>query len=262
MPSISSITPNYGWVGDLITIKGTNFDKIFDPEQYHQPQVLIGGFPVEIVDATKIAEGTLLVKIIEGNLGPADVTVRNPADPEQGVTVVGGFTFTTGKSQPQVHEITPNVGSTKGGTEVTIRGEDFRIAVDGSLPVVKIGNKTAEIKKDVDGEPFVAPTQMVVISPEHTAGPKDVTITNLTGAVTVPDGFTYKIPEKWSALPASLDRGRWREGFHHCVRVISLPEEVPQQAKVGLFIGGNEAGEVEVRHEHHYRRYPEAEEES
>lgn len=250
MPSISSITPNYGWVGDLITIKGTNFDKIFDPEQYHQPQVLIGGFPVEIVDATKIAEGTLLVKIIEGNLGPADVTVRNPADPEQGVTVVGGFTFTTGKSQPQVHEITPNVGSTKGGTEVTIRGEDFRIAVDGSLPVVKIGNKTAEIKKDVDGEPFVAPTQMVVISPEHTAGPKDVTITNPDGGtVTVPDGFTYKIPEKMVRITSvTPDRGTVEGGTPITVFGVNfpLPEEVPQQAQVGLFIGGNEAGEVEV----------------
>lgn len=241
MPFISSITPNYGSVGDTVTIKGANFDKISNLV------VVIGGFEATILDQTG---DTLQVQIVEGNVGPADVTVMNRLDPEQGVTVEDGFTFSTEKSQPQITGINPNVGSTKGGDEVTISGQDFRISADGSLPRVTFAGKDATIKTDINGEPYVTSTQIVVITPEHSAGYADVTVTNPDGGtVTVDDGFTYKIPEKMVRITSvTPDKGTVEGGTPFTLHGVNFPNQAEWESGVlvEVFIGGNPATGVTV----------------
>ncbi|KKM12369.1 hypothetical protein SY88_04290 [Clostridiales bacterium PH28_bin88] len=247
MPSVTSITPNYGWTGDTIIIKGANFGKIFqDPDT--KPMVVVGGFAARVDSFTA---DTITATLLDGNVGPADVTVRNPADPEQGVTVPSGFTFTQGKSQPVVTIIEPNMGSTDGGQEVTITGSDFRIAADGALPVVLVGGKQAEIKRDFNGAPYVEPTRIVIITPSHSAGPKDVTVTNPDGGtVTVKDGFTYKIPERVLRITSvTPDKGTVEGGTPITVFGVNFPTVEEWQsvsAQVYLYIGGNPATNVQV----------------
>lgn len=83
---------------------------------------------------------------------------------------------------PTVSSILPSTGSTAGGTVVTINGTGF------SNPTVKFGGVAAT--NVTSGTSSITAT-----TPAHAAGPVDVVVTNSDNqSVTVPNGFTYGIP--------------------------------------------------------------------
>lgn len=90
--------------------------------------------------------------------------------------------------------VTPSTGPTKGGTEVTIHGNDFREELDGFDDELKVyferGNRVIEIsKEDIISVSF---DKIVLKTPAFTAGSVNVRVVNPDGNNrTLLDGFTY-----------------------------------------------------------------------
>ena len=87
-------------------------------------------------------------------------------------------------SDPTITNISPNTGSTAGGTAVTITGTEFATGA-----TVTFGGVSAT---DIV---VVSATEITCVTPAGTAGAVDVVITNTdTGTVTSAGGFTYVVP--------------------------------------------------------------------
>lgn len=172
MPTIGSVSPTSGVEGDTITITGTQF--VASP----LPSVTVGGQPC--TNITVVSPTEITCDAPANPDGPVDVVVTN--DDGGTVTDQGGFTYVT---PPTVSGISPDKGSTSGGTEITIDGTGFKNGVE-----VTVG-----------GEPcapvtFVSSSQIkctVPASDEGATGDRDVVITNPDGGhVTEADGFEYE----------------------------------------------------------------------
>jgi Leucine-rich repeat (LRR) protein len=104
---------------------------------------------------------------------------------------------------PTVISITPNSGTTAGGTPVTIAGTNF---LDGATVTI-------------DGVPctsvvFVSDIELTAITPAGTTGAKDVVVTNDAEIGTLAGGFTYGAPGVSSGAGAFLARREtWVGGF-------------------------------------------------
>lgn len=114
--------------------------------------------------------------------GTVDVVVTNP-NAQTGM-LTGGFTYIIVPA-PTVTVVSPNIGSTEGGTAVTISGTDFHSAL-----TVTFGG--------VDIKPFVYQGSIYVTAPPHDPGPVDVVVTN-PGAesYTLARAYTYAPPESF-----------------------------------------------------------------
>lgn len=86
---------------------------------------------------------------------------------------------------PTVTAVIPNVGSTAGGTPVTIAGTQF-IGLSGAA-AVKFGATNAA------SYTVLSPTAISAVTPAHVAATVDVTVTNPIGtsATSSADQFTY-----------------------------------------------------------------------
>lgn len=183
-PSIATITPNRGPVtgGTDITITG----KDFAPDAL----VVIGGnfaTDVRFVDNT-----TLTARTPAGQEGPADVQVINAQDGGFAVKP-GGFTYMVPRSSPKITKVTPNRGSSEGGTPVTITGSDFREGLSVIIGGIEVN------PGDVN---LISPTEIRIITPRaKNYGKKDVTVVNQDGgAFTLKEGFEYVPPATLPSL--------------------------------------------------------------
>src|SRR6185312_12206680 len=111
-PTIRGISPNYGPPsgGTAVSIIGSGFQV--------GAQVLFAGAQatnVNVISSTSLTCGTP-----GGNIGTVNVTVKNPDN--QAFTLNCGFTFLAPTQNPplQVISVTPNTGSSAGGTVITI----------------------------------------------------------------------------------------------------------------------------------------------
>ena len=119
--------------------------------------------------------------------GAASVTVVNPDGSASGVAL----TFTITPSPPRPTGLSPNVGSTGGGTRVTISGSYFQTGAS-----VTFGGVPATVQS-------VTSTTIVAVTPAHGGGKVDVTITNPDGQqATLSGAFTY--PSASAPQPRSL----------------------------------------------------------
>jgi hypothetical protein len=128
--------------------------------------------------------------------GAVDVVVTNPG--AQSVTLAGGFTYVV-PQRAMITSVSPDLGTTEGGTSLTISGSDF---LDGLT--VTVGG--VEIK------PFVYLGSIYLSAPPHGAGPVDVVVTNPGAEAHVLEGaFTYAPPESFDF------NGTWDgyAGEHH-----------------------------------------------
>ena len=169
--TITSITPASGPIngGTAVTIVGTNFAAGVG--------VTIGGAAatnVKVVDATHITAFTP-----PGTSGARDVVITNIDGPA--VTATGAFTYV---APPTFTSITPNSGSTLGGTTVTIVGTNFVNGIG-----VTIGGAAATNVNVVNA------THITAFTPPGTIGvARDVVITNQYGqTVTGTGAYTYVI---------------------------------------------------------------------
>jgi hypothetical protein len=174
-PQISSVTPNSGGTngGTSVTISGSNFSSI--------SAVTFGGayatsFTVNSptsITATSPAHSAGVVDIVViSSMGSSSV---NPAHDQ--------FTFTL--SGPTVTGVSPNTGTSSGGTSVSIVGTGFTSVTGVSFGGISANSFTVN-----------SATSITAIAPAHAPGTTDVTVATASGssAVGSPDQFTYTAP--------------------------------------------------------------------
>lgn len=174
-PVISEISPNSGGIsgGTSVLISGTNFQS--------GATVTFGGIAATQVSiqANQIAAATPA-----HNSGIVDVKVTNPDG--QFDTATGAFTY-VGLT---ITDVTPNVGSTVGGTLVTITGSEFN-----SGTTVFFGGVQGT------GVVILSSAQLQVTAPAHVSGVVDIEVRNTNGQnAFLVGGFTYEPPPTITAL--------------------------------------------------------------
>jgi len=172
-PTITGVTPGSGPMtgGTAVTITGTGFDDATG--------VTFSGLPgtsFSVVD-----DSTIVVTTPPGVAGPADVVVQST----NGDSAPGTFTYV---AAPLVTSISPTMGSTAGGTTVTITGVDFT----GATGVDFGGTPATSFTVDSD-------TTITATTPAHAAGLVNVTVTT-AGGTSLPLFFTYVAPPTATSL--------------------------------------------------------------
>ena len=185
-PSVTGLGPASGPAagGTSVTITGTNFAGT--------TQVNFGGVAAPF---TVISSSTIVATAPAESAGLVDVSVYNAgASP---AVAADHFTFLAASKAPTVTGVSPAVGSTVGGTVVTIAGTNFT----GST-VVKFGGVA------VTAFTVTSATSITATSPAEAAGVVDITVTGPSGTSTAnsADHYTYQAPLLTSIIlaPASV----------------------------------------------------------
>ena len=169
-PTISSVTPTFGSTlgGSEITIIGTNLSGA--------SSVKVGiaaATGVVVVNSTTIKAFTPT-----GTVGAKDVTVITPGGT---ASLVNAFTYQV--LAPTITLVSPNAGSTLGGTSITITGTNF------------IGTTSVKIGAVAASRVIATSTQITALTPIGTIGDaKDVVVTTPSGSATATKAFTYYTP--------------------------------------------------------------------
>ncbi|HYN09707.1 MAG TPA: IPT/TIG domain-containing protein [Vicinamibacterales bacterium] len=142
------------------------------------------------VDATVLSAYTISLTMPAHAAGKVDVTVISALSQAQ-ASVPGGYAYvvTTG---PVISELLPNIGSTGGGTPITIRGTGFKLGL------------TLRVDGIVSTDHYlVNSTTIQLYTSGHAAGTVEVIVTNPDGQAGSGE-FTY-------ASPATFDlNGDWQ----------------------------------------------------
>jgi hypothetical protein len=173
-PTVTSVSPNTGTAsgGTSVTITGTNFAT--------GATVTFGGTAataVNVVSATSIT-----VTTPAHAAGAVDVVVTNSNNLSG--TLANGYTYTPPSTVLTITSISPNSGTTSGGTQVTITGTNFATGATVSFDGTPATNVNV-----------VSPTSITATTPAHEFGPVNVVVTNPnTQTATLNGGFTYTAP--------------------------------------------------------------------
>jgi hypothetical protein len=168
-PFVSSVLPNYGPAagGTAVTITGTNFAS--------GATVMFGSAAathVVVVNSTTITATTP-----PGSAGVVTVTVTVNG---QSGSLTNGFTYIVA---PTVSSVSPNTGSTAGGTAVTIMGANFAAGATVTFASAAATNVVV-----------VNSTTITATTPAGSVGAVTVTVTNLGAqSGSLVNGFTYVV---------------------------------------------------------------------
>ncbi len=171
-PHVTSVAPTSGTVagGTILTITGTGF--------VTGATITIGGIAatsVTVVNATTITATAPAAS----TSGAATIAVTNP-DTQSG-SLASGYTYNP-LPAPTVSAVTPNTGTTSGGTSVSITGTGFL-----ANATVSVGGAAAT------GVTVVSSTAITATVPARPAGAVAVTVTNYDGlSGSNATGYTYK----------------------------------------------------------------------
>lgn len=167
--TVNAAKPSHGpFVGGTeVILTGSGFNK--------ETTVKIGGKVPQVGDLQILSPVAIRVITPAGEVGPADVVIAN--GPEF-VTLQGGYTY-------DPIALDPDSGPTAGGTLVTLTGKetDFKAGMTLSLG----GAPLTEVE-------VISPTTVRAKTPAGAAGPADLTLTGLPGAIgprTIAGAFTY-----------------------------------------------------------------------
>ena len=225
VPTVSSITPNYGAKDKTITvrIKGTNFGVLQQADERIRPTVKIGVTPIDanvkVIPSANVRvynsatmievdgsatnyKGDLIVATIpatpDGNVFlDANVYVYNPDGGQPGI-LLASFKFKDPlpSDYPYITNVSPNLVSTMGGEEITVTGSNFK--TNSELYIG--GQKVTPITINGTGE------KIVFKSPVNKVGIYNLQIFNPdTGAVatsTIEYASIYTSPKITSISPA------------------------------------------------------------
>jgi hypothetical protein len=175
-PIIDSVNPNTGPTlgGTIVVITGKNFTSPLS--------ISFGGLAATSFNVNSATQITVLSPP-NGTAGPADVRVTKGPD----VSPVGPQAkFTYVSATPKITSLTPNSGSTFGGTEVTIAGLGFSGATCPGA--VKFGTL------DATSCSVVNDTTITTVAPANLAGPTVVTVTTANGTSDIVPNYTYISP--------------------------------------------------------------------
>ena len=174
-PHVASITPNTGTTsgGTSVTIAGTGF--------LSGATVSFGGTPATGVT---LASSTSITATTPAHAAGAVSVIVTNTD-AQSNTLAGGYTYAAPHAAPTVTAITPNSGTTNGGTAVTITGTGFLAGAS-----VKLGGSSAT------GVTVVNSNAITAITPAHAAGAVSIVVTNTDAkSGTLTNGYTYAGPQ-------------------------------------------------------------------
>jgi hypothetical protein len=195
-PTISSVSPSTGVLagGTSLTIAGTNFASGAAVAFIELPSNNVFGTPSSKAAASVTFNSSTQLTVTTpsaSSAGAVDVVVMNPD--RQTATRASGFTYSVALPAPTVTAISPNFGSTAGGTNVRITGTGFV-----ATPAVSIGGAAAT------GEAFVSSTTLTATTGARAAGLVNVVVTNPDlQAGTLTSGYYYAAPPtatKWFPL--------------------------------------------------------------
>jgi hypothetical protein len=173
-PAITGITPTSGSTagGTVVTITGSNFTGA--------SAVSFGSLPAS--SFTVLSDTAIVATSPLEPAGTVDLTVTTPS----GTSAISSsdrfiYTYVT-EPAPTISSVSPNSGSTAGGTVVTMTGTNFAGATAVSFGGVASSSFT--INSD---------TQITATAPAQAAGTLDVTVTTPSGtsALSTADQFTY-----------------------------------------------------------------------
>ena len=174
-PHVASITPSTGTTsgGTSVTIAGTGF--------LSGATVSFGGPPATGVT---LASSTSITATTPAHAAGAVSVIVTNTD-AQSNTLAGGYTYAAPHAAPTVTAITPNSGTTNGGTAVTITGTGFLAGAS-----VKLGGSSAT------GVTVVNSNAITAITPAHAAGAVSIVVTNTDAkSGTLTNGYTYAGPQ-------------------------------------------------------------------
>ena len=191
-PTTSSVSPNNGPTtgGTAVTITGTRF--------------LAGAtvtFGVNAATNVVVVSGTQITATTPaGTAGPVAVTVTNPGGLSGSLT--NGFTY----GVPTVSSVSPNTGSTAGGTAVTITGTNFATGATVTFGISPATNVVV-----------ASATKITATTPAGTVGAVTVTVTNVGGqSGNLANGFTYAVfPTVSQYFPKQRPRCGWYLGDYN-----------------------------------------------
>ena len=169
-PTITTTSPGSGSTsgGTAVTITGTNF--------VSGATVTFGGTAATNVT---VVSGTSITATTPAHAaGAVNVVVSESSG---SATLTNGFTYVS--SPPTITTISPNSGSTNGGTAVTITGTNF---ISGAT--VTFGGTAAS------NVSVVSSTSITATTPAHAAGAVNVVVADSNGSGTLTNGFTYTTP--------------------------------------------------------------------
>ncbi|MGZ5476604.1 MAG: IPT/TIG domain-containing protein [Thermoanaerobaculia bacterium] len=176
-PAITSFDPTTGPTsgGTVVAITGTNFQ--------NGATVTFGD--KSAVSVTFNNANSLSVISPAHDAGDVSLIVSNPDG--QSVTSAGVFTYAV--PGPSISSITPDTGSTAGGTEITISGGSFAAGA-----TVTFGGVAAANVNVVNATTITATTPPGPVNIATTAS-SDVVVRNTDGrSATRTGGFTYAVP--------------------------------------------------------------------
>lgn len=159
-----SVTSGPTTGGTSTTISGTSLA--------NTSSVTVGGTPATITANTA---GSLTVTTPAGTAGNASIVVTTPGGSTDGLT----FTYVPA---PTITGIAPTTGSANGGDTVTITGTEF-----SQTNGVTFGGTPASFG-------VINDNTLAVLTPAHTAGTVDVTVSTTGGSTTATGAFTYQAP--------------------------------------------------------------------
>ncbi|GAA3220292.1 hypothetical protein GCM10010532_049870 [Dactylosporangium siamense] len=171
-PVVSSLSPNSGSTlgGSSVVITGTNLTGA--------TAVTFGGVAATSFNVDSATQITAVSPA--GTVGAKNLIVTTPA----GLSVAVTFTYQM-PAAPVVSSLSPNTGTTYGGTSVVITGTGFTGAT-GASAVTFDGNNATSYTVD-------SATQITAVAPAGTAGAKNVVVTT-TGGSSTATTYTYVVP--------------------------------------------------------------------
>ncbi|PZA12230.1 transporter [Rhodopseudomonas palustris] len=171
-PSVTSVAPTSGPLGGgtSVTITGTDFTGA--------TSVSFGATSVPSSSFTSSSATQIVVPSPSGSAGTVHVTVTNGI----GTSPTSSSDQFTYVAAPTIGTISPNSGSTAGGTAVTINGTNL-----SGITSVTVGGTAATLGTNTA-------TSIAITTPAGTAGARDVVVTTAGGSATSTGGFTYVAP--------------------------------------------------------------------
>ena len=165
-PTVSSVSPNSGPTagGTAVTITGTNFAA--------GATVTFGG--TAVTNVVVVNGTTITATTPAGSAGAVTVTVTVSG---QSGSLANGFTYAL---PPTVSSVSPNTGSTTGGTAVTITGANFAAGATVTFGATAATNVVV-----------VNSTTITAATPAGSAGAVTVTVTVSGQSAVLANGFTY-----------------------------------------------------------------------
>ncbi|NLU49044.1 MAG: hypothetical protein GXX09_01345 [Syntrophomonadaceae bacterium] len=223
-PTITSIDPSEGSCqgGTNVAITGTNFRD--------QVEVYFGTQPATVLEksATRLVVRTPAYTLPRAVDSVAvNVTVTNTAD-YGSVTMMNGFTYRRVESQPIIKAITPDKGSTQGGTTVVIDGDNFRSGCRVFFGTVEATSVT-----------YNSYNKLTVLTPPHAKGAVDVAVRNPApdyAEAIKPNGFTFE--ETVSPVPTDFDGILWNR---RAIKLFWTASSVPGNYEIYVSTSSSEA---------------------